>query len=275
MIEKIARTPIEDGIGEDFSDARLEDINGYKKTFKNCNFSRSQIVQCYFREATFQNCDFTGCRITTTNFREAHFSQCDFRYAVFERCLLPIKEILSNLPQWPNVRRELIQNLRANVRAVGDFNTDHVLLQHELEAERDHWRKAIELRESYYQDKYGSFTQRVNSRLKAFGLACDAWLWGHGYSFLRLISWTIAFLTALTILLFFTAYCCSAEMTLSLVLHDFRESLLQTISLYINLSNVNAAWIQDHWWFSITVSLLRYISLGLFITCFYRRLARN
>src|SRR5262249_54734578 len=142
MIEKINRPEFGDCANTDYSGMRLEDLNGHKKTFENCNFSASYIARGYFREAKFTNCKFVGCRIKETNFREACFIQCDFRYTIFDRCLLPIKELISNLPQWPNVRRELVQNLRANVRAVGDFNADHLLLHYELEAERDHWAKA-------------------------------------------------------------------------------------------------------------------------------------
>jgi uncharacterized protein YjbI with pentapeptide repeats len=104
MIEKIDRPEFGDYTDRDFSGLRLEDLNGFKKTFENCNFSASYIARGYFRDATFVKCKFVGCRITETNFREARFMQCDFRYTIFDRCLLPIKELISNLPLWPNVK---------------------------------------------------------------------------------------------------------------------------------------------------------------------------
>lgn len=275
MIEKINRPEFGDYVNKDFSGMRLEDLNGYKKKFENCSFDASYIARGYFREAKFIKCRFVGCRIKETNFREASFTRCDFRYADFDRCLLPVKELVSNLPQWPNVRRELVQNLRANARAVGDFNSDHLLLQYELEAERDHWAKARKQEDSYYQDKYGSFWQQARSNFNSAALTLDSWLWGHGFSFLRLTTWTIAILLMLIVILFFNSYCCPETMTLAQTVGNLKISAIQTLSLYIDLPDISADLVKQHWWFSTIVVMLRYISLGLFITCFYRRLARN
>lgn len=275
MIEKINRSEFANYTDQNFSGMRIEDLNGSKRTFENCDFSASYIARGYFRDAHFNKCMFIGCRITETNFRETRFTQCDFRYTIFDRCLLPVKELISNLPQWPNVRRELIQNLRANVRAVGDFNADHLLLQYELEAERDHWRKARKQEESYYQKKYGSLRDQLRSRFNSAILACDAWFWGHGFSFLRLTTSTVATLLILISALFLDSYCCSDTKTLAQIWNDLRMSASQTLSLYIDLPDVNTDLVKQHWWFSTIVVMLRYVSLGLFITCFYRRLARN
>lgn len=149
------------------------------------------------------------------------------------------------------------------------------MLQHELEAERDHWAKARKQEESYYQEKYGSFGQQVRSTFNSIALTCDSWLWGHGFSFFRLTAWTIALLLMLIVFLFFNSQCCSDAMTLGQILNGLKISAHQTLSLYIDLPDIGDDLVRQHWWFATTIVMLRYISLGLFITCFYRRVARN
>jgi hypothetical protein len=277
MIEDINRMTVSDAErnGHSFQAKRLTDINGHKATFEKCNFSSAHIVRGYFREAIFKDCTFIGCRFSECNFREAKFIRCDFKYAAFDQCLLPIKELLINLPEWPNVRRELIQNLRANVRSVGDFNSDHLLLQHELEAERSHWKRAYKQTDSYYKEKYGSFGKRVSSWLRATALFLDSAVWGHGFSFWKLTAWTAFVLALLICFQFLTNHCCTDVTTFGQLSTDLKTSAWRTLSLYVDLPDVEKDWVEKNRNFSIVVVMLRYISLGLFVTCFYRSVARN
>ena len=278
MIEPIVRESLggEDKLSNaNFAGKLLSDTSGLKTTFEDCDFSAAIITRGYFRDATFKKCTFVGCRITDSNFRGARFIQCKFEYCSFNRCVLPIKELISNLPSWPNVRRELIQNMRANVRSVGDFESDQVLLRQELEAERAHWAKAKEQNESYYIEHYGSTRQQIGSHIKSMQLAVDAWLWGHGFSFLRLSIWTCLMLLALSTWLFIDSSLWTTQSTVSNTWIGLKQSSMTTLSLYIDLPDVEPKIVREHWWFSVIVVMLRYVSLGLFVTCFYRRLARN
>jgi hypothetical protein len=260
---------------QDWSGKLLEDVNGQKVVFENCVFSAAIIIRGYFRDATFRNCKFIGCRFIDSNFREAKFIQCDFKYASFDRCVLPLKEVVANLPDWPNVKRDLIQNLRANARAVGDFESDHLLVVQEMEAERDHWARAKRQVDSYYIEHYGKFWQQVASNAKWFTLSIDSLVWGHGFSFLRLTLSTTLAILFLSGWLYFESSALTGHLTLGDMWSHMKRCGSSTFSLYIDLPDVDAQLVKDHWWYSALVVLLRYFSIGLFVTCFYRRFARN
>jgi len=124
----------------DFSGRYLRDIEGKEVTYSDCTFSYSIIERGYFHKAIFINCKFIGARIRESIFRSATFENCDFSYVDFHRCVLPVPQILANLPGYPNVRWELLHNLRANAHSVGDTKWEADVVYHEARTEIEHWR---------------------------------------------------------------------------------------------------------------------------------------
>ena len=123
-----------------FPNSHLLEMDGADLTFEHCDFSYSVIERSYFRNAKFIRCNFIGAKFIDSNFRSVLFDRCDFRYVSVNRTILPVQQVLKSLPEWPNVRRELLQQLRANCVSLGETSLLNVLIEKELEAERDHWR---------------------------------------------------------------------------------------------------------------------------------------
>jgi uncharacterized protein YjbI with pentapeptide repeats len=102
---------------QDFSNHLLQDVQGKEVHYEGCVFSYAIIERGYFHKARFLDCKFIGTRFINSVFRSATFESCDFSYADFDRCVVPVPQLLANLPAFPNVRWELLHNLRANGRS--------------------------------------------------------------------------------------------------------------------------------------------------------------
>ena len=80
----------------DFSNQRLQDVQRKEVRYEECSLSASTIERGYFHRAKFVDCKFTGTRFVNSIFRSATFENCDFSYADFDRCVLPVPQVLAN-----------------------------------------------------------------------------------------------------------------------------------------------------------------------------------
>lgn len=164
----------------EWRDHDFVDLNGRGSEFEGCDFRYAIFERAYLRDATFRNCRFDGARFIDCNMRGARFIQCEVQYTTFSRCLLDPSEIISVLPLRPNVRRELLRNLKANAIEIGDFANIKLIVLAELEATKLHYRHAALGYDSYYKQKYALFNQRLQAGFQYAGLKIDQWVWGHG-----------------------------------------------------------------------------------------------
>ena len=130
------------------------DVNASKAKFSECKFDYSQFECGYFRNSEFRNCSFLGVSFYDCNFRGAKFYKCDFRYATFHRCLIDVEEILASIPHEPNIRRESLQNLKANALEMGDYESIKTLVMDDIHARKLHYLYIIKGKDSYYREKY-------------------------------------------------------------------------------------------------------------------------
>src|SRR4051794_39610805 len=96
----------------------FSDIDAKAVEFEDVDFSYSLITRGYFHKAKFRKCRFVGTRFSECNFRQASFTQCDFSYGVFDQTLIKFDQVEYSLPTFPNVRKDLLQLLRANAVSI-------------------------------------------------------------------------------------------------------------------------------------------------------------
>ena len=171
----------------DLRNRRFDDMNANKSEFVDCDFSYSVFERAYFRSAKFDNCKFIGCRFYDSNLRGASFPGSDLKYAVFYRTLLETREMIAILPQEPNLKRDALQNLRANAGEIGNFSSQREFVLAEIEATMDHELRSLKGTEDYYRRKYQGFLPKAQAALKYLGLRFSGFLWGHGERPLRLL----------------------------------------------------------------------------------------
>ncbi len=178
----------------------FEELNANKAVFISCDFSYSIFHRAYFHAAKFENCIFTGCRFYDSNLRGASFYGCDLKYATFHRTMVEPREIIATLPLEPNLRRDSLQNLRANAAETGDYGCQRIYVLEEIRATEDHLRRALRGTESYYQQKYGTFLEKARAGLTLLGLRLGGWVWGHGERPLRILGSAIILIIILSMI---------------------------------------------------------------------------
>lgn len=258
---------------KDFTNLIMEDVAGKDVVYRDCNFSYSIFIRGYFHKAKFEHCKFIGSRFDATNFRSATFEQCDFSYADFDRCVLPVTQILANLPSFANVRWELLHNLRANMRALGDSRHDSALVWHEIDTEIEHWRSIAGSQAGYYQ-KY-TRGERVLARLRHWRLLIERYVWGHGESLTRLGVATLTMLVLLGLLNAVGRVGDLGSASIGSMLKLWLDSFLFNVALFVDLPSVNSQEVAASPVTSALAVMLRYVSIGLAVPVLYKYIAKR
>lgn len=250
------------------------DVGAKGTIFQNCNFSHSVFTRAYFRNAKFIQCTFIGAHFYDCNFRHAELVRCDFKYATFQGTIIPPQEVIANLPEWPNVKCELLRSHRINAQSVGDTEAIKLYIREEMTALREHYRRAREKKEAYYSEKYKGFGRWIEVRWESFTLWLGWVTWGYGEYPTNLLKFAIFSLLVLTIAVMVqTGDLFSATTTVQKIGSTFWESLKSTISLFLGLPQANQ--IPVNWIIMSITIMLRYVLLGLFIAVIFRRFSRR
>lgn len=256
-----------------FSHAQMIDVSGKRQVYEQVDFSFSVITRGYFHQANFKRCNFTGTRFIDCNFRNANFEDCDFSYCDFIGSRIETDEILRNLPDRPNVRRELLQILRKNALSMGDVSAGRAFVIAELSARKEHLRRAWRQEESYYKKKYSGLRKKSTVLVQRVGLWLDGFLWGHGEKL-----WNLP-ISALIILAFFSVISSASwafsvdDPSLSQLGGQFKSYMIYYVSLFLDApykDGLKQIVIID--WF---VVIFRYISLGILVSGLFRWLSHR
>lgn len=171
---------------------------------KNSEFRDSSFTQChfkniYFRGSSFCNTRFTGTTFTNCNFKKCSFQSCDFRYCSFYRCELPADEIISCLPNEPNLRRDLARNLRVNADSLGEKRNSDVFLDIEINASEKTYVEIFFANTKYYKDSYDSLA-RIQSAGKYILSKLSGITWGYGHRIGKLLLSYMLIITAISLI---------------------------------------------------------------------------
>ncbi|WP_449431789.1 pentapeptide repeat-containing protein [Pseudomonas putida] len=278
MINEIVREDLGAGAEKliknvDFSNQHLCDIDGKETVYQGCKFNYSIITRGYFHKAAFKNCKFIGTRIEDSVFRSATFESCDFSYADFDRTVVPVPQLLANLPAYANVRWEFLHTIKANASSLGDTRYDSILVFHEARTEIEHWRGIANGGTSYYQ-KYKR-TERLYARLKQIRLLTERYVWGHGESLSRLLISTFLLLCLLSLFNASGLITDLETITIASTVRQVFSSFTFLGALYVDLPSVSSADVLKSPITSVLAVALRYASIGLAIPVLYKHISRR
>ena len=262
---------------ENFLHYAFEDFGAREVQFNNCKFSYSVFNRAYFYGAVFDNCKFIGARFIDCNFRSARFIQCDFSYSSFRGTTIPSKELMCNVPARPNVRRELMQALRANAISLANDEDAKFFIRQEMKAAELHNQKAREAREGYYAPKYGWSLNRWNwirVRIEFIWLWIQRFGWGYGEYPWRLLR-SIAFL----MLALATLLAIKTGQTATGFIESLPPSFKRVLSVFLAIPTPSLQNRIDEgfvvWLLLSMTAVTRYVALGLFVTMLFRRLSKR
>jgi uncharacterized protein YjbI with pentapeptide repeats len=126
-------------VGASWRGRLFRDFNARSTEFEDCDFRNSIFERAYFRDSKFTNCRFDGARFSECNIKTAKFYGCTMSYVLFRRCQVDLEELVAALPPEPNLRREALQNLRANAVEIGDYGSQTHLILQELKSAKLHY----------------------------------------------------------------------------------------------------------------------------------------
>jgi len=245
------------------------DFDGLKSKFVDYDFSYSNFYRAYFRDARFENCTFTGCRFHEVNFKNASFYNCNLKFAKFYRCELEAERIVVALPFEPNIRRESLHNLMANVRDIGDYASLRLLVLQEIAATKDHYWRALRGADSYYQQKYGSAISKLSAGWTLVRLYVSGFIWGNGERPGNILTSGLTILLALTLIDFWSVM---PRIGWSQSVGGLRV-LQYTTSLFLGIPvdhDFKGFLIVDY-----VIAAMRYVYVGLYVAVLYKKIARR
>jgi len=253
--------------------SQFTDVNGKGRVFEGYDFSYCVFVRAYFHNATFSGCKFIGAHFVDCNFRNAQIRGCDFSYATLSGSKIPTNQILNNLPDRPNVRRELLQILRRNAMSIGDYDAEKTFVVREIDAKKEHYRLVSKRPDSYHQNKY-SFWQAVWHRIKYHGLQLDWLLWGHGERLWIAPIALVILLAALSLCLAAQTFTSIPNPTFTIAVDLFWIAFVYHSNLFLGLP-VDQAGIKGLMWIDWLLVITRYVAIGVLVAALYRRLSHR
>jgi hypothetical protein len=271
--KKICRERITGNVaGADFSYFHLQDVEAKGLTFSKCVFQHSVFERCYFRNAVFESCDFTGARFIDTNLRGAKLIICKLEYTSYRGTVLDRGQFASNLPPWENVRAEVARSLRINAQGLGDVEGVNFFINVEMDGTLEHWWKAFQQRESYYQQKYRGF-----HRFEALGRYAYYRLlrlaWGHGESPMRILRNTLLLLCLFAFWLTLDNLSSVGEVRLNQLVTTAAESCVLCLRVFLGVPLTPGHRFPPG--FDLALVALRYISVAFFFGVLSKRLTRR
>lgn len=255
---------------KNFRHIKFRHVAAGKAVFVNCDFSFCDIDDGYFREARFIECNFKSIKCTRSSFRKAQFSQCQFQYAQFQETFIDARELISNAPTEPNLRRELMAAARVNAESLGDTRAIRLLIREELRASREFHSVAWRGNTEWLRKKYDGL-ERIGHFFKSVGLTLDWMLWGHGeypWQFIKGMTASVLLLSSLT--WFFGAPSNIAPP------EQVWQSIVTTTYLFLDLTpTTNQSMVQIPPFLGISIVIFRYVAIGLFTSMIFRLLSHR
>lgn len=240
-------------------------VNGKAVKFIRCDFSYSIIEYGYFHQAEFVDCKFIGTTFINSNFRSSKFIRCDFKYVLFSKTILPYEEIFLNLPEWPNIKKELLQNLKANTIEMGNFDNISKITEYEFRAEQEHYKKARKKDSSYYKVKY------EKKRMKIWTISIVNWVgyyvWGHGNSIYKFLRFNLVLFIVMSFIVLSSNI--SESNSLVSIFDILLKSIAKTSSIFIDYNYQNNLKIIEL--ITVFIIIYRYIFWSMIVNMIFQR----
>jgi len=234
-----------------------------RRAFTKVDFRYTIFDTCYIRDCRFDSCDFTGCRFIGTNLRGSKFSGCKFDYAIFERTSVDADILDTECPGHENLKAAFARTLRTNYQQLGDADAANKAIRVELQATEVHLYKAWSSNESYYRKHYKGLS-RLISFFEWLKFKALDFVWGNGESAIRLC---LSALFVLCLMAIFDVWNFGDPLRVGSYIKSFANAL--EIFLGVLAPDNYAKW------YLATITLVRFISIGFFLSIFIKRFNRR
>lgn len=261
----------------DFDNDFIENLGrkGRSPRVNSCTFRSAVFIRCYFRGVTFTNCDFTSARFIECNFKGAKFVHCKFDYAMFRRTIVDSEEVIANLPLEPNVRRDLLRNLRVDARELGSVEDEGLYIRHEIDASDLFCINVFKGKGEYYRNKYGAL-ERIGFLGQWLQSKVSGLVWGNGEKPLRVLYACFFTIAMISMILLWFGYSIKSFPQGSNFYLNFMMSLRLSVSEFLGVPyNVDSFPLQVPFLVSVVAVFLRYVFIGLLVSVMFRSFSRR
>lgn len=260
-------------MSQDFRHYEMDYVSAKGATFEDFDFSYSVMTDCYFHNARFINCKFTGARFFRCNFREAKFEGCDFRYIDANETKISADEVIANLPDYPNIAREILQVMRRNANSLGDVRDARRMVMCELDQRKEHLRRAIRGQGAYYKKKYGSLGAKLRLIAELSLLKLDSFAWGHGERIWKMIVPILLLICASSAIHTYIGWKGNSGTSPDQTLSSFIGGVRYYSSIFLSVDVAPAS--QRILWIEWIIAVVRLIALGMLISSLFRWLSHR
>nr|WP_015647665.1 pentapeptide repeat-containing protein [Pseudomonas sp. GLE121]AGL12835.1 pentapeptide repeat-containing protein [Pseudomonas sp. GLE121] len=240
-----------------------------------CTFRSTIFVGCYFNGVTFTSCDFTSAKFIDCNLKDAKFVHCKLNYVSFRRTIVDSSEILANLPREPNVRRDLLRNLRVDARELGNIEDESIYIRKEIEASDDFYMSAFKAREIWYRNKYSGI-DRIVFFLSWVKSKFSGLIWGNGEKPIRVLYSCVFTIIIMAAILYTYGYSKGQFPESEGFYENFAMALKLSLSEFLGVPYmVNSFSLKVPFLVSAFAALARYIFIGLLVSVMFRSFSRR
>lgn len=261
----------------DFDNGYIEQLGRKKKgsQVRSCTFRSTVFMECYFNGVTFTACDFTSAKFIDCNLKDAKFIHCKFNYASFRRTIVDATEVLANLPREPNVRRDLLRNLRVDARELGNVEDESLYVRKEIEASDLFYISAFKGRDDWYRNKYGGI-DRLSFLFSWIKSRFSGLIWGNGEKPVRVLYACLFTIALMTVVLCIYGYKVGVFSGDSSVYVNIGESFKLSVSEFLGVPySVNDFALKVPFAVSVFAVFARYIFVGLLVSVMFRSFSRR
>jgi hypothetical protein len=269
----LSRCDISKSESKNFRHYEMDYVSAKGATFKDFDFSYAVMTDCYFHNARFVNCKFTGSRFFRCNFRQVKFQGCDFRYIDANETKISAEEVIANLPDYPNIAREILQVMRRNANSLGDVKGARRLVIGELDQRKEHLRRAIRGQGEYYKEKYGGFRAKTRLITELILLKLDSFAWGHGEKIWKIIFPILVLILASSMVHAYVWWKENSGALPAQIFSYFSDGIGYYFSLFLS---VDVAPLSPRvLWIEWLIAAIRLIALGMLISSLFRWLSHR
>ena len=248
-----------------FSNVSFKEVLLKFLKFENCTF-----FNCYFSNSKINNCSFIGCRFINCNFRKAMWSFNEFKYLTFQGCFIEYKYMIQNLPQEPDISREMCNNLRVEASKLGKTEDALKYKLKKIAFDEEHLKNIIMVADEWYAGHF-NWWDIFKSILKLLRSKINGLTWGYGENFKNLFFSFIFFMTLFFLALFYLDSNGSIDFLnlLNLACDTLKKSFQNILSMKRDFNS------DAHAWLFIIQKAISMLFLALLISLFTRRILKK
>lgn len=260
--------------GAKFAHCTFANISFKGADLRSCVFSACVFEGCYFRETKIRDCHFPATRFIDCEFVRPKISGGGFAFSRFVRSVPPYDFFELNLPQEPNLCRDLTNNLANEAGQLGMEKDARRYRLRSIEEAELTLSRGWRWKDEYAATHFRTEVERARAWLQLMASRLNGLIWGHGERIRRLLG-SLAIVAGLVgpLLLFLARDHLHAPPGQDLATVDYWTLSAASVINSPGVARVDVTGVAQ--WIVIAESATGLLFFGLFVTYVFRAVTRR